>query len=72
MARLGLDHHSDDDHLLHVLQHHAISDGWSSGILMADLAVLYQARLTGRPAPPAPRTFTPQPSSREGMSSRRR
>ena len=56
LLRVSLARLADDDHLLHVLQHHAISDGWSTGILLADLAALYRARLTGTPAPPAPAT----------------
>ncbi len=40
-----------DDHVLLVTLHHLIADGWSLGILLHDLTVLYTASLQGRPAP---------------------
>jgi amino acid adenylation domain-containing protein/FkbH-like protein len=37
-------------HVLLVVMHHIISDGWSLEIFFRELAVLYEARLAGRPA----------------------
>jgi amino acid adenylation domain-containing protein/non-ribosomal peptide synthase protein (TIGR01720 family) len=38
------------EHVLSLMVHHIITDGWSSGILTRDLAELYRAELTGTPA----------------------
>lgn len=38
---------SDTDHLLSFVVHHAVCDGWSSQILLKDLAALYGARVEG-------------------------
>ncbi len=43
-----------DDHLLVVVMHHAVSDGWSAGVLVSELAALYPAMLAGAPSPLAP------------------
>ena len=37
-------------HRLLVTLHHVISDGWSTGVLLAELAELYAARVEARPA----------------------
>ncbi|MCA1694106.1 MAG: condensation domain-containing protein, partial [Actinobacteria bacterium] len=39
-----------DDHVLSLMLHHIITDGWSSGVLTSDLAQLYRAELTATPA----------------------
>ncbi|HJX28927.1 MAG TPA: amino acid adenylation domain-containing protein, partial [Thermoanaerobaculia bacterium] len=39
-----------DEHTLLILQHHIISDGWSTQILLRELAVLYSAAIEGRPS----------------------
>jgi amino acid adenylation domain-containing protein len=47
-----------DEHLLVVTMHHVVGDGWSTGILLRELAALYGAFAAGRepsPAPPAAR-----------------
>ncbi|HYG65434.1 MAG TPA: amino acid adenylation domain-containing protein, partial [Thermoanaerobaculia bacterium] len=39
------------DHLAAVTQHHIVSDGWSLGILVDEVAALYAAFAAGRPSP---------------------
>ncbi len=41
-------------HLLVVVLHHAISDGWSLGVLVREVAALYPAFLKGQPSPLPP------------------
>ncbi|WP_186150215.1 amino acid adenylation domain-containing protein [Burkholderia gladioli] len=36
-------------HVLFFVAHHIVFDGWSFGVLQADLAALYNARVAGRP-----------------------
>ncbi|WP_145956931.1 non-ribosomal peptide synthetase, partial [Xenorhabdus miraniensis] len=38
---------ADEEHVLLFTQHHIISDGWSTGILIRELTAFYQAALTG-------------------------
>ncbi|HYU31153.1 MAG TPA: amino acid adenylation domain-containing protein, partial [Thermoanaerobaculia bacterium] len=38
-------------HLLLVVMHHSVSDGWSLGLLVQEMAALYAASLAGRPSP---------------------
>ncbi|ARU62078.1 hypothetical protein CBW65_14470 [Tumebacillus avium] len=40
----------DDEHLLLLLLHHIISDGWSNGVLLQELAALYEQHTGGREA----------------------
>ncbi len=42
---------SADAHQLLVLMHHIVSDGWSQGVLIRELAALYEAFSNGRPSP---------------------
>ncbi|HEY6321984.1 MAG TPA: amino acid adenylation domain-containing protein, partial [Thermoanaerobaculia bacterium] len=42
-------------HLLAVSMHHIVSDAWSLGVLVEEMAHLYTAASTRQPAPPAPR-----------------
>ncbi len=42
------------DHLLLLTQHHIVSDGWSMGILIGELAALYGAAVRRQPPPLAP------------------
>ncbi|RMF32232.1 MAG: non-ribosomal peptide synthetase, partial [Chloroflexi bacterium] len=41
----------DDDHIALLTMHHIVSDGWSMGILIQEIAVLYDAFSQGRPSP---------------------
>ena len=41
----------EDDHVLLVTMHHIVSDGWSMGVLINEIATLYAAFTAGRPAP---------------------
>ena len=43
-----------EDHALLLPTHHIVSDGWSMGILIRELAALYEAFHEGRPSPLAP------------------
>ncbi|PHM37254.1 Amino acid adenylation [Xenorhabdus mauleonii] len=47
---------TSEEHILLLTQHHIISDGWSVGILMHELDLLYRAALEGsdNPLPPLP------------------
>lgn len=50
LVRLGQDHN-----VLLLAVHHIVFDGWSTQVVLADLAAAYEARCAGRPAPlPAP------------------
>ncbi len=39
------------EHVLLLVMHHIISDGWSMGVFTHELAVLYEAFVTGKPSP---------------------
>jgi amino acid adenylation domain-containing protein len=43
-----------DEHLLAMVLHHAVCDGWSMGVLFRELWALYGALREGRPSPLAP------------------
>ncbi len=47
---------ADDDHLALLVMHHLVADGWSLGVALRDLAVLYAAKAQARTAslPPLP------------------
>ncbi|MFE5711065.1 amino acid adenylation domain-containing protein [Streptomyces sp. NPDC056501] len=47
---------AEDDHVLLLVLHHIVCDGWSMGVLAREVAAGYTARATGRPtaAPPLP------------------
>jgi natural product biosynthesis luciferase-like monooxygenase protein len=55
LFRLALLSTSSRDHLLHLVAHHLVANGWSLGVLVEDLAALYSAAVEGREArlPPA-------------------
>lgn len=41
----------DDDHVLALVMHHIVTDGWSLGVLFRELSVLYRAFSAGKPSP---------------------
>ncbi|QQR87451.1 MAG: amino acid adenylation domain-containing protein [Flavobacteriales bacterium] len=47
LFRASLVRLASDQHLLRLTGHHVICDGWSLGIIMADVAALYSARAQG-------------------------
>ncbi|AEI67145.1 non-ribosomal peptide synthetase [Corallococcus macrosporus] len=42
---------SDEDHVLVLVMHHIVSDGWSMGLLVRELTALYSAFSQGQPSP---------------------
>ena len=51
LARATLLRLSRDDHILLLVIHHIVSDGWSDGIFWRELNSLYPALAAGRPSP---------------------
>ncbi|WP_141333042.1 non-ribosomal peptide synthetase, partial [Myxococcus sp. AB025B] len=45
---------SDTEHVLALNMHHIVSDGWSMGVLIQEVAALYDAFSHGKPSPLAP------------------
>lgn len=41
----------EEEHVVLLTMHHIISDGWSIGVLMREIAALYAAFSTGKPSP---------------------
>ena len=41
----------EDEHALLITMHHIISDGWSLGVFVSELAALYEAYSKGEPSP---------------------
>jgi amino acid adenylation domain-containing protein len=54
VARATLVQLASDEHLLLLTLHHIVSDGWSMGVLVREVAALYDAFLNGRPSPLPP------------------
>ena len=50
LLRIGLLKLGPQDHILHWACHHAIFDGWSAGVFIAELSILYAAFSERRPA----------------------
>lgn len=46
LVRLG-----GEEHVVLLLMHHIVTDGWSTGVLVRELSELYQAFRDGRPSP---------------------
>ena len=42
---------ADEEHLAVVMMHHVVSDGWSLGVLVREVGLLYEAFAAGRPSP---------------------
>ncbi|WP_408890509.1 non-ribosomal peptide synthase/polyketide synthase [Myxococcus faecalis] len=42
---------SEEEHVLVVVLHHIVSDGWSTGLLVREVAALYGAYAEGKPSP---------------------
>jgi amino acid adenylation domain-containing protein len=42
---------SETEHVLLLTMHHIVSDGWSMGVLVKEVAELYEARVAGKPSP---------------------
>ncbi len=51
LVRVALVPLSAEDHLALLTLHHIVSDGWSMGVLLRELTVLYQAFSAGLPSP---------------------
>ncbi len=51
LLRAGLIRLADHDHVLLFTLHHIVSDGWSMGVLMKEVAALYEAFSAGKPSP---------------------
>ena len=54
LIRTTLIHLADDDHLLLIVMHHIITDGWSTNILIHELNTLYHAFCAGKSNPLLP------------------
>ncbi len=54
LFRAGLIKVADDQHIVLLNVHHIASDGWSIGILLSELSVLYNAYSQGQPDPLPP------------------
>jgi len=48
LIRLKLYRCNDQEHLLLVVIHHTIADGWSLGVFLKELMAFYQANITGK------------------------
>jgi amino acid adenylation domain-containing protein len=57
LVRVMLVSSSHRENVLVVVMHHIVSDGWSTGILIKELSVLYQAFLAGGDSPLKPLKF---------------
>ncbi|MEU9731440.1 amino acid adenylation domain-containing protein [Streptomyces sp. NPDC048002] len=56
LLRSGVWELAEDDHIVLISLHHAVTDGWSKSVLLDELATHYHARAHGGPAelPPLP------------------
>ena len=51
LVRVRLLRLSGEEHVLLLTMHHIVSDGWSMGVLVREMAGLYQAFVEGKPSP---------------------
>jgi acyl carrier protein len=51
LLRATLLHLGEAEHVLLLTIHHIVSDGWSMGVLIRELATLYEAFSSGKPSP---------------------
>ena len=51
LMRAGLLHMSAEEHILPLTVHHIISDGWSIGVMVREVATLFAAFNNGEPSP---------------------
>ncbi len=51
LIRITLLQQADLDHIILVTMHHIISDGWSIGVFIYELSMLYEAFVSGKPSP---------------------
>ncbi|HTG36439.1 MAG TPA: non-ribosomal peptide synthase/polyketide synthase [Thermoanaerobaculia bacterium] len=51
LIRATLLRSGEDEHVALLTTHHIVSDGWSMGVLIGELAALYPALLAGEPSP---------------------
>lgn len=51
LLRIQLLQLAEQEHILAMVMHHIIADGWSIGVLVNELKALYQARVESRPSP---------------------
>ncbi len=51
LLRVTLLQLGEEEHIALLVMHHIVSDGWSMGILIEELAVLYDAFSSGKPSP---------------------
>ncbi|MBB2914097.1 amino acid adenylation domain-containing protein [Streptosporangium becharense] len=49
LLRVTLVRLAADDHVLVVVEHHMVHDGWAQGVFLRDFLELYEAHATGRP-----------------------
>ena len=54
LFRAGLFRRGEDHHVLQVVMHHSVSDGWSVEVFKQELSTLYSAFLAGEPSPLPP------------------
>src|SRR6266498_22226 len=51
LLRVSLFQLDEQDHVLSLVMHHIISDGWSMGVLLREIRALYEACANNRPCP---------------------
>lgn len=66
LVRFTLFRCADDHHVLTVVAHHLVCDGWSLAVFAEELAALYGAFAEGRPSPLPPPPAAPSEERRPG------